>query len=376
MLHAWTAPGVNTSQHQRLLEILTGWHSLVQVIVWGGAAASLGLVGVSLLLWREFTRVQTLDQIEPSVKLFTLMTISLYSTTFLIYSLVFFLVSPAFIANPSSFLSHFGFQFRYTALGASYGIGGAEPSIIEFIISLTKALHWGWLVIIPFVIIGLILNHKHQENIPNYKTKQLYIYSFIVISIILLFNTYAAIRHIIPVIGLIYALSLIPFLTSINKRKSSWTITANGLLGAGACLVIALNIIYSYQDWQDSRDKPLDIGVHVGAWLSQNYAKETKILKDVWYFYIPPVFTDVENTQFIEHTLVGEPKNAKTLAVKQYLDSYNPDIIITTRSDVHTLVVNLEEITPENYDLVATFTSDLRRDLYSKVNIFQKETIE
>ena len=196
------------------------------------------------------------------------------------------------------------------------------------------------------------------------------------ISIILLLNAYAAIRHIIPVIGLLYALSLIPLLVSINEIRSSWTIPTSGLLGAGACLVMVLNIIYSHQDWRDSRDKRSDIGIHVGTWLSQNYPVDTKILKDVWYFYIPPVFTNVENTQFIEQALIRKTKDAKALAIKKYINSYNPDIIVTTTSDVHTPEINLESISSEYYNLVAMFPSELRRDRYSNVSIFEKKTIQ
>ena len=119
-------------------------------------------------------------------------------------------------------------------------------------------------------------------------------------------------------------------------------------------------------------NKPNDIGMHVGSWLSENYTVDTKIMTDLWIFYIPPEFQNVKNTQIIEQSLVGKPLAEQIQEIKDAINEYQPEIIITTDSDIHTPNVQLENILSTEYQLAAIFPSSQSRDQYSSVSIFSK----
>ena len=58
--------------------------------------------------------------------------------------------------------------------------------------------------------------------------------------------------------------------------------------------------------------------------------------------------------------------------IKAAINEYQPEIIITTDSDIHTPNVQLENILSTEYQLAAIFPSSQSRDQYSSVSIFSK----
>ncbi len=373
LLYSWTSPGVELQQQTRLREILQEWHSLVNLIVWGGLIIAILSTTLSALFWYKSRQFGSTVTLTPNRSLFTWLIGSIFLITGLTYVSIYFLVSPAHIANPSHFLSHIGFEFRYVALGASHGIGGSPPTISDFFGKVLVQMHWSWLFFIPPIIVALIFSNHAGQYKETTKHAKVVLSLFMVISLGLFLATrYPSIRHILPVFGIGYiyiAGQITPLLNKWHFNIKLFTATCLGIcILAGA----TLQIFHSYKNWTDAMNKPNDIGMHVGSWLSENYTVDTKIMTDLWIFYIPPEFQNVKNTQIIEQSLVGKPLAEQIQEIKDAINEYQPEIIITTDSDIHTPNVQLEKIFSTEYQLAAVFPSSQSRDQYSRVSIFSK----
>jgi len=374
LLYSWTAPGVDAQQQARLNQILQEWHSLVNLIVWGGLITVISSTTVGSLLWYKARLLKSTIIPNPSLLLFAWLIGSIFVITGLTYVSIYFLSSPAYIANPSHFLSHIGFEFRYVALGAAHGLGGSPPSISEFFNQLLFQMHWGWLFFIPPLIVGLAFTNRSELYKDKTKNASVMLGLFMIISSGLFLATrYPSIRHILPTIGIAYIYVAAQVTPLINKWHFNMKLCAATCFGVCILAGATLQMIHSYKNWADTMNKPNDIGMHVGAWLSENYPSDTKIMTDSWIFYIPPEFANVKNTQIIEQPLVKQPIAEQIQEIKTAINEYQPEIIITTDSDIHTSNVQLEEIFSKDYQLAALFPSTQNRDKYSSVSIFRKQ---
>ena len=374
LLYSWTSPGIDLHQQTRLRQILQQWHNLVNLIVWGGLIISISTTTLGALLWYKAKILKSAIAVNPSLALFAWLIGSIFVITGLTYIAVYFLVSPAHIANPSHFLSHIGFEFRYVALGASHGLGGSTPSIADFLGQLFIEMHWSWLFFIPPLIVALVFSKHADKYKSGTKNARVILSLFIIISLSLFVATrYPSIRHILPAIGIIYiyvAAQITPLINTSHLNIKLYTATFLGIcILAGA----TLQTTQSYKHWANNMDKPNDIGMHVGAWLSENYSPDTKIMVDSWIFYVPPEFENIKNTQIIEQPLMKKPLADQIKEIKAAINEYQPEIIITTDSDIHTSNVQLEELFPIDYQIAALFPSTQRRDKYNSVSIYRKQ---
>ena len=384
LIYGWTQGGLPPEKLPSLTRSLNEYSLMVNVAIWGGTIAlGVGAVMVAAVgaRWRAWG-VSTV--IRPSLSVYARLLIAFAILTALIYPLIFFLTGPAFAAHPEHFFSQVGWQFRNIALSASYGDVGA-PSYLETFRQTARNFHPGWLAFVPLLGYGIYLNVRKGPDSPVERDQRIVLWAFAALAVALFlgFKSAIGIRHILPAIGILYLFAGEVVIREFVRWRR-WRAVGALAVSLSAIALVLVGIGFhseeASQDWRKAWGKPNDIGIVVGAWLTENYDKDVRIAKDSWHYYIPPQFQNVASSQDVEWAHTGAPFDQKEGAVKQLLIDFDPDVILVAQSknEGHGPLIDIprmlesDDSFKEHYGIREEFRSRRGGDEFGRVIVYEK----
>ena len=385
LAYNWTQGGFQSWRWPKLLEVLESHRVLVNGAAWGGVV---GLaVGTVLVMYMRgtFREWASSNGIQPRTSIFATLFVGFIIVSGVAYTVVFFAVGPAYIVNPEHFFSQVGFEFRYLAFGVAYGDAG-KPGYIDFLRSVGNQFHSGWWAFVPLIVYAAYLNVRGINFSPVQRDQRLVLWVFVLITLSLFLGSKSApsLRHILPIVGILYIFMAEAMVIEFRRWKYSRT------AGVLAVALTALMIIgfgthsrAAYSDWSQFRLKPQDTGLQVGDWLQNQYPEDTRLMTDYIRFYVPPSFTQVATTT------TAEWDRYRGADVKQsvidLIVSFDPEVLVLSHPqqfgesvNVYPLLESDEILKSRNYRLVKEFEyqrPDQQRYNYKQVLVYEKGEI-
>ena len=385
MSYNWVEPGIQPWRLPRLLEILEAQRLLVNVAVWGGAVGLVLGAVMAMLVQARLRAWASMGIIQPGIPIYATLFVGLVIVSGVMYTVVFLVTGPAFIAHPSHFFTHVGFEFRYITLGSSFGEGGS-PSYLAFFKMVGREFHPGWLAFIPILGYAAYVNIKAVNNSPVQRNQRLVLWGFVLLAVAIYLGSKSApsLRHILPAVAILYALGADVVVREFGHWKQSRAAGVMAVAMAALLTIgIGMNARESYSDWSQLRFKPQDTGIQVGDWLKERYPEDTRLMTDYIRFYVPPYFTQAANTTTAEWDRYRGPDVNQ--AVIDWIVSFDPQVLVVSHPQQYNNFVNvlpLLESDPvlksRNYRLVKEFEyqrPDRQRYEYKRILVYEKGAV-
>jgi hypothetical protein len=353
---------------------LSHWRLFVNAVPWG-LLVGLVIVTAALAALRRWSRWMSADSVRPCVSVYAFLLVMFMIQTAGIYAAIFFITGPAYIVNPSHFVSQVGFMIYYSGLGGSYG-DRPLPTLLEALRN-TAAEMPAWWLFAPLAAYAVFMQLRDRNLSAVDYDRRLVLWSYVLASIaVFLVTRVVVVRHVLPAIGLLYGFVGYAVVRAIGDSRR-WRLS--GAFSAALVVLLAgyagVNVSAAVERWETKWQSGSDIGFAVGDWLKQQYPLNTRILTDHWTFYTPPEFKNVSTTTFAEWK--GKSRSEKEDCVRQLIQTFKPEVVIVTRDKTHPKPVELEKLLSadpalrfQRYHLIKSFESQRRGDRLRSVQVY------
>ena len=378
--------GLPPDRLERALVHLNEWGWLVKTATFGVLLASVAAAIALMVMWRASIAQDRGTELRSSPILYMTLFGLLVGQVALIYTVVFFLTGPLYLAHPTYFVTQIGYGVYFTLLGGSFG--AEEPtSIVESSRKFALQFHYGW------IAFGLLLAYAGYKEVSQGRRDDtarrqrvfLWLVAGVIVAVAVLgVRNNPQIRHVLPALAIFSVLiagAIVPKLVALMTRVSSrdmWigAVTVVALIS----VIVTFHIHESAGNWDHKMSQPDDTGLKVGEWLLLSYPTDTRIMTDWRVFYVPPAFTRTSNTSDAE--LGNREQEQKQLGVLEALIEFDPDVLVITHPEgfesqinVLPLLTSDPSLRARDYRLVQRFEYDRaeqQRYKYEEILIYER----